>query len=154
MKKTTATFWIRFSLFVSIALLGSGAKPALAQISIVTAKSAKLDSNTVSKPALKEIYMGARLKWADGNKIHVVDQADTETGKQFYAAVIGKSVNEVRKQWAKLLLSGQASAPLKCPSDKMVKKMVTANPNAIGYIATNALDDTVKEILRINGDAK
>jgi len=154
MIKTNDTFWIRFFLFVLIALLWAGAEPALAQISIVTAKSAKLDSNAVSKSALKEIYTGAKLKWADGNKIHVVDQADTETGKKFYSAVIGKSVNEVRKQWTRLLLSGQASAPLKCPSDKIVKKVIAANPNAIGYIDTSALDDTVKEILRINGDAK
>jgi ABC-type phosphate transport system substrate-binding protein len=36
----------------------------------------------------------------------------------------------------------------------VVKKVIATNPNAIGYIATSALDDTVKEILRIDGEAK
>jgi ABC-type phosphate transport system substrate-binding protein len=154
MTTTRIASWIRVVPFVLMFTLCAGGRLALAQISIVTAKSAKLDSNTVNKSAVKAIYMGAKLKWADGNKIHVVDQADTEVGRKFYATVIGKSMNEVRKQWTKLLLSGQASAPFKCPSDKVVKKVIATNPNAIGYIATSALDDTVKEILRIDGEAK
>jgi len=132
-----------------VALWWGSAPSAVAQISIVAAKSAKLDSNSVNKAEVKAIYTGNRLKWADGSKIHVVDQAETEVGKKFYANVIGKSVNEARKQWTKLLLSGQASAPLKCLSDKAVKKVVASNPKAIGYISTRALDETVKEILRI-----
>jgi len=90
-----------------------------------------------------------KLKWANGNKIQVIDQPETALGKKFYAAVAGKSVNQVRSQWAKLLLSGQAVAPVKCTSDKAVKKAVTANPHAVGYIATGALDDSVQEVLRL-----
>lgn len=149
MSKTNSVSWSRFVFFLLAMVVCAGSKPAFAQISIVTAKSAKLDSSVVNKSMLKEIYVGAKLKWADGNKIHVVDQADTEVGKKFYAAVLGKSVNEVRKQWTKLMLSGQATAPFKCSSDKMVKKVVAVNPNAIGYIASSALDNSVKEILRI-----
>jgi hypothetical protein len=73
----------------------------------------------------------------------------SELGKKFYDMVIGKSANQVRRQWTKLLLSGQAAPPLKQPSDKNVKKVVAGNPNAIGYIATSALDDSVREVLRI-----
>jgi ABC-type phosphate transport system substrate-binding protein len=120
--------------------------PAPAQISVIVAKATEAKAN---KAEVKEIFTGAKLKWANGNKIQVVDQPDTELGKKFYDAVIGKSANQVRRQWTKLLLSGQAAAPLKQPSDKNVKKIVAGNPNAIGYIATDALDDSVREILRV-----
>lgn len=126
--------------------LGMAAPSAQAQISVIVSKATTVK---VTKSEVKEIYTGTKLKWANGNKIQVVDQPETATGKNFYALVIGKSFNQTRTQWAKLLLSGQANAPLRYPSDKTVKKAVAGNPNAIGYVATGALDDTVQEILRI-----
>jgi ABC-type phosphate transport system substrate-binding protein len=128
------------------ALILAMAVSAPAQISVIVAKSTEAKAN---KAEIKEIFTGAKLKWPNGSKIQVVDQPDTELGKKFYDVVIGKSANQVRRQWTKLLLSGQAAAPLKQPSDKNVKKIVAGNPNAIGYIATSALDDSVREILRI-----
>jgi len=135
--------------FLCTLLCCMNVSPVDAQISIVIAKSSTLDSSAATRVGIKEIFTGTRLKWANGAKISVIDQADTDVGKKFYTTVIGKSVNDMRKQWAKLLLSGQASAPVKCPSDKAVKKVIAGNPNAIGYVSTSALDDTVKEVLRI-----
>lgn len=126
--------------------LGVATTLAQAQISVIVSKATTVK---LTKSEVKEIYTGAKLKWANGNKIQVVDQPDTATGKNFYTLIIGKSFNQTRSQWAKLLLSGQANAPLRYPSDKTVKKAVAGNPNAIGYVASGALDDTVQEILRI-----
>ena len=149
MKNRFAT-WKGFALLLTGLMIGLGnVETAHAQISIVVAKAAKLDSNTVKKAELKAIYTGNKLKWSNGNKIQVVDQAETGLGKKFYDLVLGKTLNQVRSQWTKLMLSGQASAPTQCPSDKMVKKIIAGNPNAIGYIASSSLDDSVKEILRI-----
>ncbi|MGH7601079.1 MAG: hypothetical protein ACREOI_32375 [bacterium] len=129
------------------ALILAMAVSAQAQISVIAAKSTEAKA---TKTEVKEIFTGVKLKWPNGNKIQVVDQPDTELGKKFYDMVIGKSANQIRRQWMKLLLSGQAAAPIKQPSDKNVKKIVAGNPNAIGYIATSALDDSVREILRID----
>lgn len=123
--------------------------PVYSQISVIVAKHARLDSAGVKQSSLKEIYTGAKLKWPGGHKIQVVDQAGTEVGKKFYEKVLGKSLHEMRRQWAQLTLSGQAAPPAQCSSDKTVKKIVAANPHAIGYIATAQLDDSVKEILRV-----
>jgi ABC-type phosphate transport system substrate-binding protein len=124
-----------------------GIPAASAQISVIVPKSASVK---ITKAEIKEIFIGAKLKWPNGNKIQVSDQPDTAIGKMFYEKVIGKSANQVRTQWAKLSLSGQATAPLKYPSDKAVKKAVTSSPHTIGYIASSALDDSVQEILRID----
>jgi ABC-type phosphate transport system substrate-binding protein len=149
MKNRFAT-WKGFALLLTGLMLGVGrVETARAQISIVVAKAAKLDSNDVKKAELKAIYTGNKLKWSNGNKIQVVDQAETGLGKKFYDLVLGKTLSQVRSQWTKLMLSGQASAPVQCSSDKAVKKIVASNPSAIGYIASSALDDSVKEILRI-----
>lgn len=149
MKKNFAT-WKGLALLLLGIGLGLGkVETAHAQISIVVSKNAKLDSNDVKKAGLKAIYTGTQLKWSNGIKIQVVDQAETGLGKKFYDLVLGKTLNQVRSQWTKLMLSGQASAPVQCPSDKAVKKIVASNPHAIGYIASSALDESVKEVFRL-----
>jgi ABC-type phosphate transport system substrate-binding protein len=143
--KSYSRKWL-VAVWCGLAWLGVAEAPALAQISVVMSKSTPAK---VTKAEIKEIFTGAKLKWANGNKIQVIDQPDTALGKEFYAAVVGKSINQVRAQWTKLLLSGQAVAPLKYASDKTIKKAVAANPHAIGYIMTGALDDSVQEVFRL-----
>lgn len=148
--KTRFATWKGLALLLVGIWLGLGnVETAHAQISIVVSKNAKLDSNDVKKAGLKAIYTGNHLKWSNGNKIQVVDQAETSLGKKFYESVLGKTLNQVRSQWTKLMLSGQASAPVQCASDKAVKKIVANNPHAIGYIASSALDASVKELFRL-----
>lgn len=126
------------------------ATSATAQISVVVAKNSKLTAEKMTKAEVKKIFAGMKLKWKDGGKIQIIDQPETETGTKFYKAVLGKSQMQVHKQWLKLLLSGQASAPLKVSSDAEVKKMVNRHAYAIGYVATNNLDDSVRELLRLD----
>ena len=98
---------------------------------------------------MKEIFSGVRLTWSNGSKIQVVDQSESQIGNKFYDDFIGKSVNQIRVQWTKLVLSGQAVAPIKAQNDDEVKKNVSSKPNAIGYISTKSLDSSVKEIFKI-----
>lgn len=119
---------------------------AQAQISVIIAKSA------IHKPSeedVKSYFSAVKFNWDDGKKVQIVDQPETEVGQAFYSKFLGKTVAIVRKEWTKLMLSGQAMAPQKCANDDAVKKAVNANPNAIGIISSSALDDTVKEIIKI-----
>jgi ABC-type phosphate transport system substrate-binding protein len=146
-----------YKVMVWAVLSVAPALPANAQISVIVARTAAIKANAdarrdsvkMTKSEVKEIFTGTRLKWTNGNKIQVVDQPETRVGKKFYETVVGKTVNQNRQQWTKLLLSGQASPPIRLASDKAVKKTVAGNPQAIGYIATDTLDDSVQEILRI-----
>jgi ABC-type phosphate transport system substrate-binding protein len=126
-----------------------------AQISIVVANSspqakAKDDNaNAEVKKLLKAIFEAEKLKWPNGDKVQIADQPKTEISKAFYEKFIGKSAKKVRMKWMKLVLSGQANAPTKCKNDAAVKEAVSKNPNTVGYISTESLDDSVKEILRL-----
>jgi ABC-type phosphate transport system substrate-binding protein len=131
------------ALFTALHLAAS---PATAQYSIIVSKAS---TQQASRDEARDMFTGDRLMWSDGAKVLVIDQAESETGKGFYEKFIGKPLNQVRMQWTKLLLSGQATAPKKCADDEAIKKAVAGSPNAIGYVATSALDETVKEIVRI-----
>lgn len=137
----------KLSVIIAIAFLVIAASwTAEAQISIIVAKSSAQKAGTAD---LKQIFSGAKVVWPSGSKILVVDQPETDAGKAFYGKFVEKSFTQVRTQWMKLVLSGQASAPLKCADDASVKKAVAENPAAVGYILSSSLDATVKEIGRV-----
>jgi hypothetical protein len=134
------------TLFLSVALLFLVATLASAQVSVVVAKASKY---TPTEADAKSFFAAVKLEWPDGTKVQVIDQPDAATAKTFYEKFVGVPVTQVRKEWTKLILSGQATAPVKCASDDEVKKALAANPAAIGFIATASLDATVREIAKI-----
>lgn len=69
--------------------------------------------------------------------------------EHFYQKVTGKDVGEVKAIWSKLVFTGKAAAPREYRNSAEVKKAVSADPNAIGYIEKSALDGSVKAILTI-----
>ena len=117
------------------------------QISIVVSKSS---TNTATQSELKQMFTGSLLSWSGGTKVAIIDQSDSETGKTFHSKFLDKSVAQVRGEWMKLVLSGQANAPKKCSDDEAVKKALSENPNSVGYITSSAMDGSVKELYRIN----
>ena len=123
-----------------------GYNSSFGQISVIVSKSS---TQTLTKDDAKEIFSGAKTTWSNGNKVQVVDQSDTEVGGKFYSDFLSKSVNKVRLQWTKLVLSGQAVAPIKAADDEEVKKNVAKDPNNVGYINSKSLDPSVKELFRI-----
>ena len=135
-------------IFVMIlcALVWSSTGVAQNKISIVVNKA---NEQKLSESDLKDFFAGAKVNWPQGEKILIADQSTTDLGAEFYKKFLDKTVNQIKMQWTKLVLSGQASAPIKCETDDAVKKAVAENKNAIGFIATAALDGSVKEILKI-----
>jgi hypothetical protein len=141
--------WLRRSIclcaILSFALLGVVAE-SHAQISIVVSKGA---THNPSQDDVKAFFAAVKYTWSDGSKVEVVDQPETDLAGTFYTKLLGKSITQVRKEWTKLILSGQATAPVKCGDDEAVKRAVANSKNAIGYIATASLDGTVREIGKI-----
>lgn len=133
-------------IYFSLILILIAQSSNYAQISVVVSSSS---GEKLTKNEVKEIFSGVRLTWSNGSKIQVVDQSESQIGNKFYDDFIGKSVNQIRVQWTKLVLSGQAVAPIKAQNDDEVKKNVSSKPNAIGYISTKSLDSSVKEIFKI-----
>jgi len=133
------------ALILAAAFLLTGAA-AQAQISIVIGKAS---AYTPSEADIKAYLSGVKLQWPDGAKVVVADQTEAAIAKTVYEKFLGSSLAQVRKEWTKLVLSGQAAAPVKCASDAEVIKAVAANPAAIGFISRASLDATVKEVAKI-----
>ncbi len=96
---------------------------------------------------LVNLYMGRTQYYPDGMLALPVDQAPDSAARQiFYKTLVGKSVAEVNAYWAKLLFTGRASPPRALMDPETVLQVVRENRNAIGYIESEYVDDTVKVV--------
>lgn len=68
---------------------------------------------------------------------------------EFYKKVLQKEPAQVQAVWSKIAFTGKGKEPKIMKSSIEVKKAVSENLNAIGYIASAEVDDSVKVIATI-----
>ena len=127
-------------------VLTVAARPAAAQISVIVSSATPTSADETD---IAEIFAGASTTWPDGTKVQIVENGDAVLTQKFFAKVVKKPTSIVRSQWTKLALSGQGAAPKKGKDAAAVKALVAATPGAIGYISSDEVDGTVKEILKV-----
>ncbi len=109
----------------------------------------KANANVVDKAFVVKAYTGATKSWPDGGPVFVLDQSeDNPIRADFYSSVLGKSSANMKAQWAHNIFSGKGLPPKVANPDAEVKKIVSTNKNAIGYINASNVDDTVKVVLK------
>jgi ABC-type phosphate transport system substrate-binding protein len=68
---------------------------------------------------------------------------------EFYKKVLEKEPGQVQAIWSKIVFTGKGRLPKEYKSSADVKKALSENVNAIGYIEKSAVDDSVKVIATI-----
>ncbi len=109
----------------------------------------KDNNNAIDAALVAKIYTGEVKSWPGGGRVVTLDLPENDpTRISFSTDMIGKSVANLKSIWAQMMFSGTAVPPKVLPSDDAVKKMVSSNKNAIGYISASSLDGTVKAVLK------
>jgi len=125
------------------------ASVASAEIVVVVNKQNPVDS--LNRRELVDLYMGRTQHYPNGTLVLRLDQApDSDTRSQFYRSLVNKSVAEVNAYWARLLFTGRASPPQVLDNSASVLDAVRKNPNAIGYVDSRDVDNSVKVIGRVD----
>ena len=112
-------------------------------------------SNAISISELKNIYRVRISEFSDENPITLSYQpAASETTQHFFRLVIGKSMAQISRVWARKIFSGRMRRPIKLVDDSLVIQWIAKNRNGIGYIDAANLTENVKEILIIETSVK
>lgn len=107
----------------------------------------KNNVNPIKHAMVVKIYTGAVRGWPDGTPVYALDQDDSSPARaDFYANVIGKSRAAMRAIWAQNIFTGKGLPPKLVNSDAEMKKLVSSNKNAIGYIRASGVDDSIKVV--------
>jgi ABC-type phosphate transport system substrate-binding protein len=124
------------------ALLSATIAPARAELVIIVNPQNPATRMFPSQAA--QFFLGGSVQFTP------VEQAENSPIRaEFYKKVLEKTPSQVEAIWSKLLFTGKIKAPKECKSSAEVKKTVSENVNAIGYIEKAAVDDTVKVIATI-----
>lgn len=109
----------------------------------------KANTSAVDKAFIMKVYTGEAKNWPDGGPVFAIDNAeDSPVRADFISSVLGKSSGNMKALWAQNIFSGKGLPPKVVESDTEVKKVVSTNKNAIGYIKASSVDDTVKVIYK------
>lgn len=123
----------------ALALFLSGA--AQAGVVLVGHPSA----SALSKDQAADIYLGKELS------AKPVDQPESAAIRaEFYKKVTGRDASQVKAAWSRIAFSGKGQPPKEVADDAAVKKAVAADPKAVGYIDSAAVDASVKVLLTVD----
>ena len=107
----------------------------------------KSNTNTqITKSELKKIFLGKKTSWSNNKKIVLVVYKKNEIQNEFFKDILKKNETQFSMYWKKAVFTGRGIQPTILKTVKEIKKFIIENPNAIGYIAKEKLDKSLKEI--------
>ncbi len=127
---------------ISTTILWTLASSAAAEIVIVV--NPKNPATKMFPSQAAQFFLGASPMFTP------IEQAESSTIRlEFCQKVLAKDPPEVRAIWSKIMFTGKGRPPREFKSSAEVKKAVSENINAIGYIDKSEIDDSVKVVASV-----
>jgi len=123
----------------------------LASAQVVVVVSAKSPVAKLDKDQVAALFLGKSKELPGAGIPVLIDQPEAaEIRQMFYTKVTEKTPVQVKAIWSRLVFSGKATVPKEVPNSDEVKKLLAANPDAVGYIDKAAVDSSVKVLLTVD----
>jgi ABC-type phosphate transport system substrate-binding protein len=136
----------RISLATTALILGLSISAASADV--VAVVSSKSPITSLSKSQVIDIFLGKRSRFPDGTSAVPIDQAEgSEARDEFYSRFAAMSAAQLKAFWSKIIFTGRGQPPTAVGTGLDAKKLVVANPNAIGYIDQSLVDSSLRVVL-------
>lgn len=120
---------------------------AAADIAVIVGKNNA--NNSMDASTIARIFLGKTSNFPDGGLAIPIDQSmDSDIRAEFGETILGKTSNQLKAYWSRLIFTGRGSPPAVSTSATDIKKLISNNPNLIGYINAGEVDDSIKVIYR------
>ena len=116
----------------------------LADIAVIANSASPLtsiDEETAEKVFLKKV---SDIR---GFSVTPLDLPKGEVRNRFYERIADKSAAQMLAYWSRLIFTGKGAPPDIVISEEDMLSMISAQPEAIGYIDAENLDGRVKKLL-------
>ena len=115
---------------------------------VVVVVSANSTVTRLTAEQVINIFLGKTDIFPNGNSAVPIDQAEgNPIREEFYSKIANKNPSQISAYWAKIIFTGDGFPPKLLKDNMAVKKAVSDNPNAIGYIDKSVVDRSVRVIL-------
>ncbi|MFO1265836.1 MAG: hypothetical protein U1F25_18855 [Rubrivivax sp.] len=137
--------------FVALLLaLAPWAGHALAADTVYVVVAAQSPIRAVSQKDVLALFTGRCRTLADGSVAIPLDQQrDGTVRAAFYQALTGMDIARIDSYWARLHFTGQVQPPQALGDDASTIQRLRADPTAIGYLAREPSDPSVRVVLRL-----
>ena len=131
---------------LTVAWLGvAWSSRAAAADDVVAVVSAKSPVAGLNASQVADIFLGKTNRFPDGTLAVPVDLPEESPAREkFYAEYAGKSPAQVKAHWSKIIFTGRGQPPKQLGSGAEAKKFVAENPNAIAYIDSKLVDNSLR----------
>ena len=113
----------------------------------------KENTQSLTEQDIKNIYSDIVTHWDNGNKIDVYNLAVEDEAREIFSQkIFGESAQKQAAAEANRKITNTIKNPTKTKSARLIEKLVSKNPNAIGYIPASSLKDAskVRVVLQID----
>ena len=132
--------WMLIAVALSLA-------SAVAMADVVAVVSAKNSVAALNKSQLADIFLGKTNRFPDGTQATPIDQAEGSAVRdEFYDKIVGKTSAQIKAYWSKIIFTGRGQPPPTVSSASEMKKRISENPAAIGYIDSSMVDDSLRVV--------
>ena len=129
-------------LFAQALTLFALSAPAFAELVIVV--NPKNPATRMFPSQAAQFFLGGSVMF-----VPVEQPENSPIRAEFYKKVLEKEPAQVQAIWSKIVFTGKGKPPKEAKNSAEVRKVVSENVNAIGYIEKDAVDDTVKVIATV-----
>lgn len=138
-------------LWLAVAALTMGVLPSWplgaeeVRVKVVThrARAAQLSAGDV-----RAIYLKQKLLWSDGRPIVAINrEAGSRAREVFSLRVFGQDSRRLGGYWNQRYYEAGEFPPATLASEEAVMRFVASNENAIGYITSDTVADSVAVVL-------
>ncbi len=115
-----------------------------AQVTVIANKNVPV--NMLTADAVKNIYLGNKGSWDNGQKIVFVTLKSGDANDFFVQQYVGKSSSQFNSYWKKMVFTGKGSFPKSFNSEDEMIRYISVTDGAIGYVSHGADTISVKTI--------
>ena len=120
---------------------------AVVKADVVAVVSAKSPVTTLSMSQVADIFCGRASRFPNGVQAFPIDQAEGSAVRdEFYSKVVGKTAAQIKAYWSKIIFTGRGQPPPSVSNNVEMKKRISENVAAIGYIDRSLVDDSVRVV--------
>lgn len=94
--------------------------------------------SSVSASDLKQMFLGKKKSWPNGDKVVLVVLKGGATHDSFMSNRVGKSPSQFLSFWKKLVFTGKGVMPKQASSEEELLQMVASTKGAVGYVSDGA----------------
>lgn len=133
-----------------ILLLSLLCLPLFAQADVVVVAGVNSPIADLSESEVRQLFTG-QTRAIGGQRVQTLDLPSSEAGRtDFYQKLMGRSPDQMRSHWARMIFTGQGQPPREVTSVREMKLLVGTSANQVGYLPADEVDDSVRVLFRLN----